>query len=173
MKRSSSCSNVEPEVFVFVYGSLRPSHHNAAFIANLRHAEYLGPASTRDHFHMYAFPARQFPYLLRPQNALRKDHKGTAVPIKGDLYKIHESAIPQLDYFEGHPGHYTRSTTAVVLDGDRTLLNAEIYLLEQSHIIEEMKECYEDNFVYVEEGDWTLWMTKQADRFRRRTVAGH
>ncbi len=85
---------VDPQrITVFVYGTLmrgQPSHHL------LGDAQFLGRGQTARGYDLLAIA--WYPGLVR----------GTGV-VRGELYSISKAFVAELDRYEGHPDHFTRT----------------------------------------------------------------
>lgn len=159
---TSGLPNDDADVLVFVYGSLRPSHHNAHVLEDAPTATHLGLGTTRDAFFMYGYRGGQFPYLLMESIG----GSGTPVRVRGNLWKVGPDVLRTLDYIEGHPEHYTRMTVPIVLENvdpgvafkAGAVADAFVYIMRQPHVIAAMRSAYPRSFTEVPGGDWTHWM---------------
>jgi len=89
------------KAILFVYGSLKRGECNHALIADQR---YLGPAMTAAKYRVVDLG--QYPGLVKDER--------NGVSIRGELFKVSECSIAELDDFEGSPEHYKREPIEVV-----------------------------------------------------------
>lgn len=107
---------------IFVYGTLKRGFGNNTLLQR-GEAEFLGEATTVDRMYLcqggIPYASRQAPDELM------------AFPIKGEAYRVDDETLNALDRLEGHPHHYIRTPTTVLLVGEDRPINAEIYLMER------------------------------------------
>lgn len=103
-------------MFVFVYGTLKQSKPNHGWIAN---EQFMGVGFSCQ-VTMYK-PNSSFPY---PFCLLSDDSDG----VYGEVYKVDDEGLKQLDILEGYPELYTRDTINVTLEGGK-VIEALCYLL--------------------------------------------
>jgi gamma-glutamylcyclotransferase (GGCT)/AIG2-like uncharacterized protein YtfP len=103
---------------VFVYGTLKRGRGNSHL---LEHSVFLGVAVTVGSFAM--FGGHGFPRMVRTEEARTAAARGYlkefARPVAGELYRVNEDTLDQLDWLEGVPTHYTRQRIEVATTGDR------------------------------------------------------
>ena len=121
---------------VFVYGSLKKGFWNNRF---LKGAAFLGEGHTSK---LYTLVDGGVPFAVPNEKGL---------PVKGEVYEIDLSThLGPLDWLEGHPRNYERTTVGVVVNGE--MMDAFIY--EMKHISLhscEGRECKVEEDKYV----WT------------------
>ena len=79
---------------LFVYGTLKRGLHNHAFLAG---QEYVGPARTLPHYHLYH--CGPYPGLVAAESG---------VAVDGELWRVDEETLRRLDDFEGVPAVFDR-----------------------------------------------------------------
>ncbi len=161
---------------VFVYGTLRPGQPRSHVLETSSSAIHIGSAITKDTYHMYAYKGGGFPYLLLESIG------GTSEPtkIQGNLWRVPDEILRDLDMIEGHPDHYTRFMTTIdlVLDASEGRIRTEeheawVYVCKQDHIIEKMKDAYPRSFVEVVGGCWVDWVEKEMPLVWRTRTTPH
>ena len=80
-------------ILVAVYGSLKKEFHNHSLLMN---SEFIGEHITEPNFTMVDLGA--FPAVL---------NKGTTA-IHGEIYRVTEKSLSELDTLEGYPKYYDR-----------------------------------------------------------------
>ena len=80
-------------IFVFVYGSLKSGHYNHSLLSN---SVFVSNHITEPKFTLVDLGA--FPAVL--------SHGATS--IQGELYKVTEKTLAELDKLEGYPKYYDR-----------------------------------------------------------------
>lgn len=88
---------------VFVYGTLRKGFGNHYLLED---SELVGQGHTARSFALYA---DVIPYAFKDEEIC---------PIKGEVYRVDEESLRDLDALEGHPRWYKREKTEVILEGD-------------------------------------------------------
>lgn len=101
---------------VFIYGSLKRDYHNHYLLEN---SEFIGEVSTKSRYPMVNVE-EYFPYLI--------NKSGVGHNVKGELYKVDEYTLAQLDILEGYPDFYTREYITVVHYGIE--LSAIVYFVK-------------------------------------------
>lgn len=118
------------DIFVFVYGSLKKGFANHCVIEK---QDYVGPASLTGKYRMFSLGC----YPGVTNDTVLSD----PATIKGELYRVDNNGLFDLDLLEGNGSYYTR--VKVQLDCGTSawvyLLPAEEYPLEES----------------IESGEWT------------------
>jgi len=87
------------EISIFVYGTLRREFGNHRF---LKDAEFLGTARTKE---KYTMKVSGIPYVSKEPTS----------HIIGEVYKVNEIELMNIDNLEGHPDWYKRELVQVVL----------------------------------------------------------
>jgi len=87
-------------IVVFVYGTLRKGFGNHRY---LEKAEFLGTAKTKE---KYTMRVSGIPYVSKEPTSY----------IVGEIYKVNEIELMNIDNLEGHPNWYKRELVKVVLD---------------------------------------------------------
>lgn len=100
------------EHLVFVYGTLKKGFRLNSYLGD---SKFLGEAHTLEGFAMRGY---SFPYIARK----RGGHQ-----VCGEVYRVSEETLLQLDYVEGNPSHYQRRRIWVAVNGKRK--RAWIYLI--------------------------------------------
>jgi gamma-glutamylaminecyclotransferase len=114
---------------VFVYGSLRAGFGNHGLLEG---SEYVGKAFTAPAFTMLHLGG--FPGIVQSG--------GTS--IVGEVYKVDDDTLRNLDRLEGHPSFYERRQHVVDLEGN--LETVSMYVLPDVWL--------DGNNKIVESGDW-------------------
>jgi gamma-glutamylaminecyclotransferase len=119
--------------FLFVYGSLKEGFHNHYKLVNY---QKIGKAITSEKYCMYAESNNRFPYVIKEISKFN---------IKGELYKIDETLLKNIDIFEGTPIHYIREEITVLIKEKE--YKAFIYFKNQNNekLIMDTKELDEWN----------------------------
>lgn len=127
--------------YVFVYGSLRKGLQNHGKLMN---ANYVGTFKTSDTYYMIGLKSKAYPYVTcsKLHESLQASH------ITGELYKVDDDLLKELDALEGHPHNYKR-TEHIIND-----YKAFIYLLENEEMKSDIMTSFERRFVSVISGDW-------------------
>jgi gamma-glutamylaminecyclotransferase len=89
------------EHFLFVYGTLRKGYGNSYLLAN---SELIGAAKTTNKYQMLIEGSIPF---------VRFDVHN--VEITGEVYKVSNETLEEIDILEGHPTWYIRKTVPIVL----------------------------------------------------------
>lgn len=90
--------SIEKTPYVFVYGTLMKGFGNNRLLKN---SERVGVATTVNKLKLFA---SSIPFLV--------NEKGSSV-ISGEIYRVNERALKQLDALEGHPQWYKREVITV------------------------------------------------------------
>lgn len=107
--------SLEP-IYVFVYGTLKRGFGNHRYLED---SEYIGEAKA-ENISLHAKSNSPFPFAM----------VSTGQTAYGEVYKINEQTLKNLDRLEGTPCLYQRKTVTVhLLSG--TTLEAYIYLSER------------------------------------------
>lgn len=104
---------------VFVYGTLKSSHHNNRL---LRNAKFLGEGITSD---KYQTSCSGIPFVMHPSIDVEEKENHFVV---GELYEVDHETLYDLDSLEGHPGWYKREEIKIISDHDK-FYNAYCYLM--------------------------------------------
>ena len=115
---------------VFVYGTLRKGHGNNRL---LRNSTYLGRSTTSDKYAMYGVGCP----IVSDQKEVSK--------IIGEVYKIDEECLANLDRLEGHPDFYKRKVINITLDDNNNQLSAWIYICNRIYYTETLIESGDYN----------------------------
>ncbi len=97
--------SLRKEITVFVYGTLRKGFSNHMY---LEKAEFLGMARTKE---KYTMRVSGIPYVS----------KEPTIHIVGEVYKVNEIELMNIDNLEGHPNWYKRELIKVVLSSGKEL----------------------------------------------------
>lgn len=119
-------------MYVFVYGTLKRGKGNHGFLEN---STYLGEYYTDNN---YTLIVSGLPYMVKRTNG---------GGVQGELYKIDEDTLKDLDLLEGHPNFYRRETIPV-------------YDFESGNMVEAFAYLYPDKFF----GDYP-WKYEQVRSF--------
>ena len=128
----------ETEILYFTYGSLKhgfPNHPDFAHVLN----DKVGTAITRQAFPLIVpnepnCENPDCPFLHRL--AALVDRKGMGQQVHGEVYRVTESGLLELDQLEGYkgPGHpdnfYDRKSTSVLLNGKLTTV--QVYFISDA-----------------------------------------
>lgn len=138
---------------LFVYGSLLSSLQNHILLKR-NEANFVSEAITCDEFFMSSrLPGLSFPYMTKI--AVLPHHEKTT--IKGEVYEVSLSAIPELDNLENHPVWYKRQSVCVQCASESLPSFAEVYILESEDNLLEIMEN-PDNYLDVNGGDWKAFL---------------
>jgi len=108
----------EKTPYVFVYGTLMSGYSNNRLLSS---SEMIDTATTEEEFTLLA---HSFPYLVE------EDGKSY---VSGEIYKVSEDTLTNLDSLEGHPTWYERKVIKVITEtGDR--LEAWAYFMPKSKL---------------------------------------
>ncbi|MDY6992446.1 MAG: gamma-glutamylcyclotransferase family protein [Pseudomonadota bacterium] len=99
---------------VFVYGTLKKGYRYHHWLQGLR-----GQPAVAPKIDLYAGP--HYPFAVRGQGQAQ-----------GELYRVTDMVLAQLDQLEGHPHDYHRELTWVIVPHQRQF-NAWIYLNAQAY----------------------------------------
>ncbi|WP_029896484.1 gamma-glutamylcyclotransferase family protein [Desulfohalovibrio reitneri] len=117
-----TASDRQAHHLVFVYGTLRRGFHNHPLLVQ---AEFLGTATTK---HRYALHLEDVPYLY-PHNPVSR--------VRGELYRVTETTLRELDLLEEHPNVYKREPAPVLVDsGHKTTAWVYFFPKPQGKLIE-------------------------------------
>lgn len=101
--------------YVFVYGTLMSGFGNNRLLKN-SNLEYY--ATTEEE---YKLVANSIPYLLEDEGSTY---------VRGEVYRVNENTLRNLDSLEGHPNWYVRKIVNVITDqGDR--IRAWVYFMPE------------------------------------------
>jgi len=123
---------MKPQPLIFIYGTLRRGGRAHHLMAG---AEFLSDGTIQGRL----VHVDQYPGLIRDS-----EHR-----VKGELYRVSDELIKELDHFEGcfeSPIHYTRESVEVLL-GNGESQEADVYVFQQ------LKPHHER----IESGDWIQW----------------
>jgi gamma-glutamylaminecyclotransferase len=132
------------DIYVFVYGSLCKGLKNHNF---LDCSNFIGNFISEKNFHMVTYKKLEFPYLLE---GLILETPSTQ--IKGEIYKVNQTTLNRLDQLEGHPDLYQRKMHKFFNNED--YIEAWVYILVNTKILNFIKEGINENYFLVESGDW-------------------
>lgn len=88
---------------LLVYGTLKRDKSNHR---KLGLSEFVGEATTAQHYLLLQAPNIHYPFLLDIPVA----------PITGELYEVSDTDLPNIDSFEGHP-HFFQRRSIKLADG--------------------------------------------------------
>ena len=94
---------------VFVYGTLRKGCHNNHCLGD---AIFVGIAKTVEKYGFFLEPEYGIPFAVE-----RKD--GRVVNVVGEVYKVNDMTLRNLDTLEGHPEAYKRLLVQVDIEGEK------------------------------------------------------
>ena len=103
---------------IFVYGTLMTGFKNNYLLSN---CQLLGFGETKEKFGLYSSKCGNFPFVIE---SIKNE------TIKGELYKMDEYTLEQLDILEGYPNLYIRKEVIIKLDGK--LKKAIMYIKNES-----------------------------------------
>lgn len=129
---------------VFVYGSLRKGLNNHHFLNN---SEYIGDYTSKEQFYLITYKTLKFPYLLED---LEFDRPKTN--IKGEIYKVNEDVLKNLDNLESNSVIYQRKKYEFF--NDKNSIEAYVYILIKPPIIDYIKEKIDIDYFLINSGDW-------------------
>jgi len=119
---------MEETVLMMVYGTLMKGFHNHVLLKNCK---FVSNCETKE---KYRLQASGIPFV-------NSNHAHSH--IKGELYEVPVSELPNIDRLEGHPDWYKRRKTTV-LDENNEEKTAWLYFFDQ----------VKDNVPVVESGDY-------------------
>ena len=134
---------------IFVYGSLRKglqNHHRLTAID----AKYVGTFKSNKPYYMVGLKSRAYPYITEAQ--VSSDSNKTS--ITGEIYTIKRTHLKDLDALEHN---YVRKQEG--FHGPKKT-KAYVYVLENTELIDGIKESFTKRFVSVPEGDWITFNEK-------------
>lgn len=108
--------------YVFVYGTLKRRYGNNCL---LRTSEFVGEAATIEPMCIYDVG---IPVVTLAKTAELKEY---ALPIVGEVYRVSDSVLSDLDILEGHPDLYTRIEKRVTFMSDRSNMLTSMYVILQ------------------------------------------
>jgi gamma-glutamylcyclotransferase (GGCT)/AIG2-like uncharacterized protein YtfP len=109
---------------VFVYGTLKQNRGNHRVMTQVG-ATFKGKGITKE---KYLLHAKGIPFV----NKSITNIDGLS-NVKGEVYEVSDSALRQLDHFEGHPIWYKREPSEINME-DSTVLTADIYFNDGEEI---------------------------------------
>ena len=136
------------EIYIFVYGSLRKGLANSYKLAD---AGYMGLYKTKDKYAMVGLRSKAYPYVIEKELC-----EIEPVYITGELYKIDEDILAELDILEGHPHEYTRKRIPVT--NGKYVYHAYMYIIENPDTITGILSGIGKRFVVLKDGDWINFM---------------
>lgn len=108
---------------VFFYGTLKRGYGNHRRMfgdsTNNPNIKFIGNAKTMPEFGIVY--ANMLPYLIKDK-----------LEVHGEVFRVSDSMLEQLDYLEGHPNHYVRTETKVMCKGK--LCKVLLYVASESTI---------------------------------------
>ena len=113
---------------IFVYGTLRRGEHNNCL---LDESKYQGTYETEPEYELRNFGV--FPGLML----------NGSTSVRGEVYKVNERTLEELDYHEGHPTFYRRMP--IKLKSHREKVEAYVITNHPS---------YRDELPIIPSGDW-------------------
>lgn len=137
------------DIYLFVYGSLRKGLKNHYYLSS---SEYIGDFISEKEFQMIVYEKLQFPYLI--ENFITDK---PITKIKGEIYKINSTVLKTLDGLECHPWLYERKLFNFMNKKNENI-QAWIYILIKSEIIEYIKSEIDKNYFLINSGDWTEFL---------------
>jgi gamma-glutamylcyclotransferase (GGCT)/AIG2-like uncharacterized protein YtfP len=136
------------EHLVFVYGTLKRSFYNHYLISGTTTSSqglFVGLASTLDRFVMVV-DDRGIPFLLNaPSTTTNTDDDqevhassdtSSTSQISGELYRVHDDLLAELDVLEGYPDFYTRRQVQVKVEGIPDMSTAWVYIKSDKDPVE-------------------------------------
>ena len=123
---------------VFVYGTLRKGCHNNHCLGD---AIFVGIAKTVEKYGFFLEPEYGISFAAK-----RKD--GRVVNVVGEVYKVNDMTLRNLDTLEGHPEAYKRSLVQVDIEGNNgnSRKLAWMYLYPEERIYPQWR--------FIETGDY-------------------
>jgi len=109
---------------IFVYGTLMSMFGNHRLISRSKNSMFIGKATTNEMFSMYSLG--QFPAVLRPIVGSNK------TKIKGEVWKVDDDTLKNLDRLENHPTWYKREKIKCTLE-DNTEIEVQIYIMQNEN----------------------------------------
>ena len=113
---------------IFVYGTLRQGEYNNILLEN---AKFKGMFSTVPEYELRNFGV--FPGLM----------SNGSTSVKGEVYEVDDETLTYLDYHEGHPTFYCRTTIKLKGHTDEV----EAYLISEH-------PRYHKELPIIHSGDW-------------------
>jgi len=108
---------------VFFYGTLKRGYGNHRRMfgdsTNNPNIKFMGNAKTMPEYGIVY--ADMLPYLIPDK-----------LEVHGEVFRVSDSLLKELDYLEGHPNHYTRTETKVMCKGK--LVKVLLYVASESTI---------------------------------------
>jgi gamma-glutamylaminecyclotransferase len=133
------------QIYVFVYGTLRKNQPNHKFLFS---AEYIGTFISLQQFQMVSYRDFNFPYLLEDYITNK-----SLTNITGEIYKVNQKTLQQLDILEFHPKIYERKFHKFINDKNQ-IMEAWVYILNNEQIINLIKNEIGINYHLIESGNW-------------------
>lgn len=124
---------------IFVYGTLKKNFENHFILDG---ADFLGEAITEKKYLLVK--SGGLPFLIE-----NSEHE-KATFIKGELYKISDSLLMDVDELEGHPNFYYRKPIWVKTKDD-SIDMAWVYLVNNEKSI-----AYYEVYTIIEDGVWNF-----------------
>lgn len=115
-----------PPERVFVYGTLKSTHHNRRWMEAAR-GRIIGSAVT-----LCRFP------LIVPHLPILLPFPGQGLEVSGEVYEVPYRGLRLLDQLEGHPDWYARSKISVVVNGHA--MEAWTYFITKNYIPPDWEE---------------------------------
>ena len=110
----------------FAYGTLKRNRSNHDLLTGSR---FIGKGVTEQKYGFYLGPDEQslkgssIPYLFKEPR--KGDQAGR---VYGEVWKVNEFTLNQLDQFEGHPYWYQRAETSVKLNSGENI-SSSLYIM--------------------------------------------
>lgn len=111
---------------IFTYGSLKSGHWNNTILGA---SKLLGVAQTILSWDMYDCG---FPYVISPEE---EGHT-----VYGEVYEVDDSTLSRLDSLEGHPTHYIRTHSDVMLNN--LVVPIQMYVGVDEERISKLKQIH-------------------------------
>ncbi|MFA7083192.1 MAG: gamma-glutamylcyclotransferase family protein [Arcobacteraceae bacterium] len=118
--------NKDLTINVFVYGSLKSGFYNHFLLEN---ALKIDNATTLDTFLMYPNINYFFPFLFK---AISHEDIKKSISVKGELYKINNELLSELDILEGVSAGFYNRETIEVRTLDNIVQKAYVYIANNS-----------------------------------------
>lgn len=105
------------EHLVFVYGSLKKGKRLSSVLAGSTH---VGDGRTAEAYGLYNLGA--FPGLT--------EEGEKKASVRGELYRVTNDVLDQLDRIEGHPSFYKRTNVPIIMNHMAERIEAGLYIFQ-------------------------------------------
>lgn len=99
---------------IFIYGTLKKGESNHS---HMKGSKYIGNAKSVKKYIMHPYRNSDFPCLFNESGKYN---------IEGELYKVSDEKMVQLDYFEGVPNLFDKEKIDVI-DEFKNIIKANVY----------------------------------------------